>query len=323
MRWWFKVGGGLLLLFFVVMGVAYFQMTHKHFIAAQTIVIAHGTAASHAAKRLESQGIIDSSLWFRIYGKFLTGSTQMKAGEYQFSGLMSVQEVWAKLLQGDVVLHQVTIPEGLRTQEVLALLAKQTSSQLQDWQSALQGLLQEKEVEGRLLPETYTYSLPIEPKKLLTNMMQAQQAVLHTLIDVDIEAIRIMASIIEKETAFDAERPLVSAAIHNRLKLGMPLQMDPTVIYGMWRRDGSFSGNIRRQDLKTDTPWNTYTRKGLPITPICNPGAASLRAAANPADVSYLYFVANGTGGHAFASTLAEHQDNVRKWVVMERQRNK
>jgi len=323
MRWWFKASFVLLLLFSVAMGVAYFQMTHKHPIASQTIVIAHGTAASHVAKRLASQGIIDSSLWFRIYGKFLTGTTQMKAGEYQFSGLMSVKDVWAKLLQGDVVLHQVTIPEGLRTQEVLALLAKQTSSQMKDWQSALKGLLQDKDVEGRLLPETYTYSLPIEPKKLLTNMIQAQQAVLQTLIDVDAEKIRIMASIIEKETAFDVERPLVSAAIHNRLKLGMPLQMDPTVIYGMWRRDGAFSGNIHRQDLKTDTPWNTYTRRGLPITPICNPGAASLRAAASPADVTYLYFVANGTGGHAFASTLAEHQANVRKWVEMERQRNK
>jgi len=133
MSGWLKAGFGLLLLLFIALAVSYFQMNHKHLIVAQTMVIAHGSASSHVAKRLEKQGIIDSSLWFRIYGKFLAEATQMKAGEYQFSGSMSVQDVWAKLLQGDVVLHQVTIPEGLRTQEVLILLAKQTSTNLQDW----------------------------------------------------------------------------------------------------------------------------------------------------------------------------------------------
>lgn len=154
-------------------------------------------------------------------------------------------------------------------------------------------------------------------------MVQAQEKVLKEIKPESVQRLRIIASIIEKETSLDKERPLVSAAIHNRLDLGMRLQMDPTVIYGIWKRDGVFSGNIQRKDLKTDTPWNTYTRKGLPPTPICNPGAASLRAAANPADVSYVYFVADGSGGHAFASTLAEHQANVKKWVKLERKMNR
>jgi len=105
------------------------------------------------------------------------------------------------------------------------------------------------------------------------------------------------------------------------LKKGMALQMDPTVIYGIWRTKGQFSGNIHKKDLRTDTPWSTYTRKGLPPTPICNPGAASLRAAAAPANVPFLYFVADGSGGHQFAATLADHQANVARWVEMDRRR--
>jgi UPF0755 protein len=113
----------------------------------------------------------------------------------------------------------------------------------------------------------------------------------------------------------------VAAVIRNRLDKHMALQMDPTVIYGLWKEDGVFSGNLHKADMKRDTPWNTYTRKGLPPTPICNPGKASLLAAAHPAQVGYLYFVADGTGGHAFASDLKQHAENVRRWLKIERNR--
>ncbi|MDQ6973962.1 MAG: endolytic transglycosylase MltG, partial [Mariprofundaceae bacterium] len=168
-------------------------------------------------------------------------------------------------------------------------------------------------------PETYTYRLPIQPKIILQSMLKGQTHILQSLPKEQREKIRIMASVIEKETALTQERPWVAAVIRNRLRFNMPLQMDPTVIYGIWKRDGVFSGNIHRKDLRTDTPWNSYTRKGLPPTPICNPSIASLHAAMHPADVNYLYFVANGTGGHAFAASLAEHQRNVRAWVRLER----
>jgi len=173
------------------------------------------------------------------------------------------------------------------------------------------------------------YTQPVNPHAILKQMYDARAKVEADIAstmhwnDPQIITNRIMASIVEKETALPKERVWVAAAIHNRLNKNMPLQMDPTVIYGIYRTQGSFSGNIRRKDLKADTPWNTYTRKGLPKTPICNPSAESLRAAASPADVDYLYFVADGTGGHAFASTLAEHNANVRQWLKIERKRTR
>ncbi|NOR73386.1 MAG: endolytic transglycosylase MltG, partial [Mariprofundaceae bacterium] len=228
-------------------------------------------------------------------------------------------------MRGEVIHFQVTVPEGLRTHDVLELVAEKTGSSLKGWRLALEDLLPDQEWEGKLLPETYSYSKPVVPIALLEQMITAQRRVIASLTtnQLDAERLRIIASIIEKETGLDAERALVSAAIRNRIERGMPLQMDPTVIYGIWRKSGSFSGNIRRKDLADDTPWNSYTRRGLPPTPICNPGAASLRAAAAPADVSYLYFVADGTGGHAFASTHEEHQANVKEWIRIERQQNR
>jgi len=205
---------------------------------------------------------------------------------------------------------------------VLQLLAEKTGTLLHDWQAAIKILLEE-DPEGRLLPETYQYTRPIRITRMLKSMLDAQQKILAELSSDPAvrNKIRIMASIIEKETMLARERPLVAAVIRNRLQKGMPLQMDPTVIYGIWKTTGSFSGNIHKKDLSADTPWSTYTRKGLPPTPICNPGEASLRAAAAPADVPFLYFVADGSGGHQFAATLADHQANVARWVRMERQR--
>ena len=158
---------------------------------------------------------------------------------------------------------------------------------------------------------------------MLKSMAEAQQHILAGLSsDTAVQnELRIMASIIEKETMIARERPLVAAVIRNRLQKGMPLQMDPTVIYGIWKTTGSFSGNIRKKDLSTDTPWSTYTRKGLPPTPICNPGKDSLRAAAAPADGPFLYFVAGGSGGHQFAVLPAGRHASVVRWVRMEKQR--
>ncbi|MDQ6954263.1 MAG: endolytic transglycosylase MltG [Mariprofundaceae bacterium] len=302
---------------------AWQQLAEKHQQTGGSVVIPQGASSHRVASLLEQRNIIDSAWLFRLAARLSGTATQIKAGEYAFSGDMSVRDVLNKLVAGDVKMHRLTIPEGLRSQEVLQLLADHSQIPLVRWQAALQLLLEGKEEEGRLLPETYTYNMPIHPTAILMSMIRAQTKILAAIKPESDEKIRIMASIIEKETSLDQERVLVSAAIHNRLRLGMPLQMDPTVIYGIWKRDGVFSGNIRRKDLKENTPWNTYTNKGLPPTAICNPGSASLYAAANPADVDYLYFVADGSGGHAFAATLAEHQSNVRKWVRFERKKRK
>lgn len=303
-----------------------FQQTYGTYeIKPVDVTIESGAASAHIARKLEAAGVIDAAWQFRVLVRLTGKAGALKVGLYHFEGNMSLWDVIDKIEHGEVMRFQVTVPEGLRTDDILALLAEKTNTDLKQWRLAMEALLQNEEWEGRLLPETYSYAKPINPNKMLSQMIEAQKRVLATMITnpLDAERLRIIASIIEKETAVDAERPLVSAAIHNRIKRGMPLQMDPTVIYGIWRRDGSFSGDIRRNDLAADTPWNTYRHRGLPPTPICNPGEASLRAAANPADVTYLYFVADGTGGHAFATTHEEHQANVQKWIKIERQRNR
>ncbi len=305
--------------------MAWFEVTGKHRVDGVDVAIEPGSGSSRIAASLQSAGVIDSKLAFKLVTRLTGKSGSLKVGLYHFEGDLSLWDVLKKIERGEVLQFQVTVPEGLRTHDVLQLLADKTGTGLKAWRMALEELLPDQEWEGKLLPETYSYAKPLNPASILEQMISAQQAVIASLTDnrIDSERLRIIASIIEKETRVDDERALVSAAIRNRIEKGMPLQMDPTVIYGIWRRDGSFSGNIRRKDLSADTPWNSYTRRGLPPTPICNPGKASLRAAAAPADVSYLYFVADGTGGHAFASTLEEHQDNVKKWIKIERERNR
>ena len=314
-----------ILLPLLLMAMAWLEVTGKQSVDAVDIEIKPGSGSSQIASALQGAGVIDSKLAFKVLTRVTGKSGSLKIGHYHFEGRLSLWDVLKKIERGEVLRFQVTVPEGLRTHDVLELLAEKTKSNLKDWHLALEALLPNQEWEGKLLPETYSYSKPLNPTSMLEQMISAQQTVIASLTtnQLDAERLRIIASIVEKETGVDSERPLVSAAIRNRIEIGMPLQMDPTVIYGIWRRDGSFSGNIRRKDLSADTPWNSYTRRGLPPTPICNPGAASLRAAAAPADVSYLYFVADGTGGHAFASTHEEHQANVKKWVNIERARNR
>ncbi len=319
----------IILLAFVFALYTWFLLQQKHDITSQTLDIPRGASSKSIAKLLEKKKLIPSAFafawWTRLSGK----ASKLKPGLYHIQGELNTLDIVDILTKGDVLQFKVTVPEGLRTDEMLALLSNKTNSPLQAWQQALHEIVGEQEYEGLFLPETYLYSKPIDPKKVLQQMYDAREKVEATLAQEmhwnseQIKRNRIIASIVEKETALAKERAWVSAVIHNRLKKNMRLQMDPTVIYGMYRAQGSFDGNIRRKDLKTDTPWNTYTRNGLPPTPICNPGAESLHAAAYPADVDYLYFVADGTGGHAFASTLEEHNANVRKWIRIERNMNR
>ncbi len=314
----------LALLISLILYLAY-VIQSQHIIPEQELEIANGASSKAIAFTLKEHNIITSKFIFNGLTRLSGSAVQLKPGLYHFSGELNMLDVLKKLKKGDVLQFKVTIPEGLRTDEMLALLASKTQTPLADWQKALTHFTGGDINEGLFLPETYQYSKPINAKALLQQMFDARLRIEDDIAQAlfwDEDQIlrnRIMASIVEKETALAHERVWVSAAIHNRLKLRMPLQMDPTVIYGIYRIQGAFSGNITRKDLKTDTPWNTYTNRGLPPTPICNPGAESLRAAAFPADVDYLYFVADGTGGHAFASSLEEHNANVRKWMNIER----
>ena len=295
----------------------------------QDVLIASGSSSLAIAAQLEKAEVVSSSRYFRWLTRVRGDEKTLKPGLYHFEGELDMYDVLDILKKGQVQQFKVTIPEGLRTDEMLNLLSTRTASPLQDWQGALLNIVKDTEYEGMFLPETYIYSKPINPQNILQQMWDARAAVEANIAkdkkwsEAEITRNRIMASIVEKETALPRERIWVSAVIHNRIRKRMRLQMDPTVIYGLYRTQGNFSGNLQRKDLKADTPWNTYTRRDLPQTPICNPGAESLRAAAYPADVEYLYFVADGTGGHAFASTLEEHNKNVRQWIKIERKNNR
>ena len=316
---------GSLLLVLGGAGWLYWQSVEAHApLKPVQVMIPHGASTIKIARLLQQGDVISSQYLLRLLVRLEGVGNRLRSGLYQFEEPANLIAVIDRLQHGDVMRFQVTVPEGLRTDEVLTLLAKKTATKVQDWQIALKKILPE-EPEGRLLPETYQYNKPLQISRMLKSMVDAQNKILAELSNnVDEQQhLRIMASIVEKETRIDKERPLVAAVIRNRLEKRMRLQMDPTVIYGIWKTTGSFSGNIHKKDLSANTPWNTYTNRGLPPTPIGNPGEASLRAVAAPADSSFLFFVADGTGGHQFATTFAEHQANVKRWVKIERKNNR
>ncbi|MDX1581615.1 MAG: endolytic transglycosylase MltG, partial [Alphaproteobacteria bacterium] len=243
----------------------------------------------------------------------------LQAGEYAFDSGMTMYEVMEKLRSGDTVVRRLTIPEGLSTSEILALVRAEP---------ALSGEIEEEPEEGLLLPETYHFHLGDDRQGLVNRMKESMQEAITNLwperqeglpITSPYEA-KILASIVEKETAVASERPHVAGVFINRLNLGMPLQSDPTVVYGI-TGGGPLGRPLRRSELDAETPYNTYQFRGLPPTPIANPGLASLKAVLDPLETKDLYFVADGTGGHAFAETYREHQRNVRKWRQLERER--
>jgi len=258
--------------------------------------------------------------WFRLSGQ----ARAIKAGSYELETGVTPRRLLRKLARGEESLRAVTLVEGWNIRQVRAALGKEETLRhdtgaLDD--AAMMALLGRpgQHAEGRFFPDTYTYAKGSSDTALLRRALRAMdkrlqaaweqrapQAAAHT----PDEAL-ILASIVEKETGKGTDRPLVSAVFNNRLRVGMPLQTDPTVIYGM---GAAFNGNLRKVDLQTDTPWNTYTRSGLPPTPIAMPGKASLLAAVQPAPSKALYFVSRGDGSSHFSDTLDEHNRAVNKY---------
>jgi UPF0755 protein len=250
------------------------------------------------------------------------------AGEYRFDPPLSTVEVLEQLVEGRVVTHPVTVIEGLtyrETAEAIAgagfgtldeLLAELSSpARIADLDPAAANL------EGYLFPDTYRFPRGVSSAAIVDAMVANFRArfareVRPLLGDPPARPLRdlvILASLVEKEARIDPERPLIAGVYANRLRQGMGLFADPTIIYGL-KLEGRWDGDLRRRDLEADSPWNTYKVAGLPPGPICSPGLASLRAAAEPADVPYLYFVSRNDGTHVFAATLAEHNRNVETW---------
>jgi UPF0755 protein len=283
--------------------------------------IPHGSGIRDIADVLTQQGVIDQP-WVFIGGVLvLKAREDLKAGEYQFKAHASLRDVVATMVEGKVVAHQVSIPEGLTSQQITARLMDD---------DVLTGSIKEIPREGSLLPDTYNFTRGVTREQLIQRMQQAQQHLVHEIWDhrsADLpiktpDQLVVLASLIEKETGKPEERTRVAAVFVNRLKQRMRLQSDPTIIYGLVGGKGTLGRPIMKSEIEQPTPYNTYQIDGLPPGPIANPGRASLEAAANPARTRELYFVADGAGGHAFAETYEQHQKNVARLRAMETEQN-
>ncbi len=304
---------------------------------ARTISVDRGAGVRDIADRLQRDGVI-SSKWLFVAGVWLNREGgNLKAGEYAIPAHASMREVMDLLVDGKSVVYRLTIPEGLTSQQVVACLTADSVPEGQD----ILGLTEDQEAkcreaasvlvgpappvpdEGTVLPDTYAFSRGDSRANILSLMMRERDRV---LTDVwarrapdlplnNIEELATLASIVEKETSLADERTRVASVFINRLRLNMRLQSDPTFIYGIYGGAGKPTGYVATaKDRDTPTPYNTYTIDGLPPGPIANPGRASLEAVANPSRTRDLFFVADGTGGHAFAETYDDHLKNVARW---------
>lgn len=276
--------------------------------------IEKGKDRAAIAVALQDQGIIaDARIFSAVAAVQGLRNAKLKAGEYEFPAGASMEDVLAMIISGKFLTYKVTIPEGWTTQMVVARLEEQKE---------LAGSVSAIPAEGTIKPDTYVFKRGLTRDKMLTDMQTENTKMLDELwaarpndtILKTKEELVVLASIVEKETGIPEERPQVASVFINRLKQGIRLQSDPTIIYGIVGGKGKLDRPLTRTDIDTETPYNTYKIPALPPGPIANPGRAALEAVLNPDKTPYLYFVADGTGGHAFASTLEEHNANVKKW---------
>lgn len=285
-----------------------------------TVLLERGIGVKGISQRLADAGIVDRPLVFRAGVRLMGVETRLKAGEYLIEPGATPRDVVDLLVSGKTVVHRLTIPEGLTTAEILDRIAADP---------VLEGPVPDGIGEGELLPETYHFHRGETRGELVARMKADMEAALQKAWSErpkafplkSVEELLILASIVEKETALAEERPEVAAVFLNRLKKGMRLQSDPTVAYGLSDGDGSLDRPLTRADLASDHPYNTYRIDALPPGPIATPGVAAIEAVVHPADSDALYFVADGSGGHAFARTLKEHNRNVRRWRAVQRER--
>lgn len=283
----------------------------------KTIIIPQGASFSIVARELEKEGIIKDAGKFSYLAKFKGAITKIKAGEYEYTTSLLPAEVLDRMVNGQVKEYAVTVPEGYNIKEIAALLDNinivDKSGFLEkafDMAFAASLGIDGSNVEGYLFPDTYRFTRGMTAEDIIRKMAQRFDMIYAEIaykkpsgLKMSKKQIITLASIIEKETGDSRERPLISAVFHNRIKKGMRLESDPTVIYGI----DSFNGNLTRKDLLTRTAYNTYKIYGLPPGPIANPGRASLEAAFNPSSDAYLYFVSKNDGSHYFSRNLKEH----------------
>ena len=286
---------------------------------ARPVTIERGTDLAGIADLLQRAGAIGSK-WLFIAGVWLSGQQgDLKAGEYLIPARASMRDIMDSMVVGRGILYSITIPEGLTSQQIVDLINKD---------EVLVGEVTEVPPEGTLLPETYKFSRGDTRQNLINRMRRDRDRLVTDIWNrrakdlpvSNIDELVVLASVVEKETSLADERSRVAAVFINRLRLNMRLQSDPTVIYALFGGKGKPAGfTLSRADLDTVSPFNTYVSDGLPPSPIANPGQASLEAVANPSRTRDLFFVADGTGGHAFAESYEEHLRNVARWRQLNR----
>ncbi len=281
------------------------------------VVVPTGASLPSVGELLQKQGLVRSARRFLWLVRLKGAARQMKAGEYQLSTGLRPGELVDKLSRGEVLLHKITFPEGYTMRQMAELLDDRGLASMEGFIATGHNLtlirnlnIPASSLEGYLFPDTYRFARGLPVESIMRTIVarfnqhfgpaQKQRA---SQLGFTRHQVVILASVVERETAIAEERPLVAGVFFNRLKRKIRLQSDPTVIYGLRH----FNGNLTKAHLQKDTPYNTYTRRGLPVGPICNPGAASIQAVLNPTPTSYLYFVARKDGTHHFSSSLTEH----------------
>ena len=290
-----------------------------------TFTVAPGEGLTSVAARLEEADIIRDAKLMRLKAKLDGTELAIKTGEFTIERGASTADVLETLIEGKAVLHRITLPEGRTTAQLLKIIEADPT---------LTGDMPAEDIaEGALLPDTYLFHRGMTRTELIETMQEAQQALLDELwpdrdpeipLKTPYEAV-ILASIVEKETGLMEEQPEIAALFTTRLKRGMRLESDPTIIYGISKGEPLYNAKgqrrtLRRSEIDRKTDWNTYQIDGLPKTPICNPGRGAIAAVLNPPHTEYIFFVADGKGGHLFAKTLAEHNRNVAAYRAYERQ---
>lgn len=290
-------------------------------------VVESGKGIQSIAQDLKEEGVIKKTWPFLLGYKLYFSPKSLKAGEYELSLPVSTKKILTILSEGKVFFHPVTIPEGLTRREIAQHLESLGIIEEEDFLKACSRTellgsydIEAENLEGYLFPETYHFSRGISPDTIITTLVTQFKTVFTeewrqraTEINMTPRKVVILASLIEKETSFPEERKLVSAVFHNRLRIRMKLDCDPTIIYAM-KELGIYEGRLLKRHLKFESPYNTYLRRGLPPGPICNPGQAALEAALYPSDEKYIYFVSKNDGSHVFSHTFNEHQRAVRKY---------
>jgi UPF0755 protein len=293
-------------------------------VVTKTVVIPEGASFRQVAELLERERLLTSQWGLLLWGKLTGADRRIHAGEYALDDGMSAKDIVTELLSGRTVLHSVTIPEGYAAAQIAELLAQKGLTDKTEFlglvrdRSFIRSLrLDVDSLEGYLFPDTYRFSKPGKADEQLRTMVAALWQVFTpewqaraAEIGMTVHQVLTLASVIEKETGTEEERGLVAAVFHNRLRRQIPLQSDPTVIYGL----PSFGGNLTKKDLEFTSPYNTYRVRGLPPGPIASPGANSIRATLYPAPAHYLYFVSKNDGTHQFSATIAEHNRAVDKY---------